>query len=304
MQNTAKTGYLCALGAVLIWSGFILVSRMGGISSLSAYDVIAIRYLSCSILVLPIWLIWKPFNLFRPKLIIISLIGGLAYALFTFTGFKTTPASHAAVLLPGLLPLSIALLASWLNKEKHSRNKCLGIAIISAGIAVLFALEIKHSGSLSSGHLALTAAALCWATFSVLINRWDISPWEATVSLALVTSCVFLPIYLLWLPSNLSMNLLHEIAIQAFYQGFLASIVQMLLYVRAVQLIGAAHMGSLMAIVPILAGFSAIPIFNEHFSPGLAIALLLVSVGVLLANTKSGKRNTELIENDISEVKH
>ncbi|PCJ35626.1 MAG: EamA family transporter [Moraxellaceae bacterium] len=285
MANVQTRGYLCALGAVLIWSGFILVSRMGGISPLLSYDIIAIRYTTCAGLLFPVWFFWKRFNLLQPKLVISSLIGGLGYALFAFKGFKLTPASHAAILLPGLLPVSIALLSTFINKERPPLSKWLGIGTITLGIFAIFWQEFSTVGGLSEGHLSLAAAALCWAVFSVLINRWNITPWQATVSLALITCIVYLPIYLIWLPKNISTHLIQEIMVQAFYQGFLATIVQMLLYVRAVQLIGAAHMGSMMAIVPILAGFAAIPIFNETFNTTLAAALLLVSFGVWLANS-------------------
>lgn len=286
MNNAHSQGYLCAIGAVLIWSGFILVSRVGGISPLLPYDVIAIRYVTCAALLLPFWLIWKPFNLFQAKFIITSLIGGLGYAIFTFKAFEITPASHAAVLLPGLLPVSIAVLAMLLNKERHLLSKWVGIAVITFGISALFWQELSQTGSLSKGHLYLTGGAICWAIFSVLINRWNISPWEATVSLAVITCVIYLPVYLLWLPKNILNSGFEEILLQAFYQGFMATIVQMLLYVRAVQLIGAAQMGSMMAIVPVLAGFTAIPLFNEEASITLGVALLFVSIGVWLANTQ------------------
>jgi len=279
-------GYLCALAAVLIWSGFILVSRMGGISPLTAYDIIAIRYVSCAAFVFPFWFFWQRFNLFQPKLIICSLIGGLAYALCAFNGFKVSPASHAAVLLPGLLPISIALISTLMNKERHSAVKWLGIMMITFGIMVLFWYEFQKSGSLSVGHGLLVGAAVCWATFSVLINRWDISPWQVTVSLAVITCVVYTPVYLMYLPKNISINLLYDIGVQVFYQGFLATIVQMLFYVRAVQLIGAANMGSMMAIVPILAGFSAIYIFDEKLNSELTFAMMCVSLGVWVANSK------------------
>jgi len=279
-------GYLCALAAVLIWSGFILVSRMGGISPLTAYDIIAIRYVSCAAFVFPFWFFWQRFNLFQPKLIICSLIGGLAYALCAFNGFKVSPASHAAVLLPGLLPISIALISTLMNKERHSAVKWLGIMMITFGIMVLFWYEFQKSGSLSVGHGLLVGAAVCWATFSVLINRWDISPWQVTVSLAVITCVVYTPVYLMYLPKNISINLLYDIGVQVFYQGFLATIVQMLFYVRAVQLIGAANMGSMMAIVPILAGVSAIYIFDEKLNSELTFAMMCVSLGVWVANSK------------------
>lgn len=285
MQNRQK-GYLCALGAVMIWSGFILVSRRGGLSSLTAYDVIAIRYLSCAALLFPVWFFWKRFKLLQLKLIVSALIGGLSYALFAFNGFVQAPASHAAVLLPGLLPVMIIMLSSFLNGEQHQISKWLGVSVITFGIGVLFWQEYQLNGVFSQGHLCLAGAAFCWAVFSVLINRWNISPWEATVSLALVTATVYLPIYSLVLPKNISPSLWQDIVLQSFYQGFMATIVQMLLYVRAVQLIGASSMGSMMAIVPVLAGVGAIFIFNEPVRISLVMALVLVSTGIWLANTR------------------
>lgn len=281
-------GYLCALMAVLIWSGFILVSRMGGISALTAYDIIAIRYVSCAAFVFPFWFFWKRFNLFQTKLVICSLVGGFAYALCAFNGFKLSPASHAAVLLPGLLPIFIALISTVLNKERHSRIKWFGILLITIGILILFGYEFQKTGLFSIGHVFLLGAAVCWAIFSVLINRWNIAPWEATVSLAVITCMLYMPIYLMFLPKNISTHLISEISIQVVYQGFMATIVQMLFYVRAVQLIGASNMGSMMAIVPILAGFSAVYIFDENLSFALVLALLGVSLGVLIANTNQG----------------
>lgn len=291
MDRDEQLGYLCALGAVFIWSGFILVSRMGGISDLLAYDVIAIRYATCAALLLPVWWFWKRVKLFQPRLIASSFIGGLGYALFAFEGFEHTPGSHAAVLLPGLLPIAITLISTVLDKQRFPFTKWLGVGVITLGILALFLQELSPkqsvslNHSLSGGHLLLVGAAVCWGIFSVLVARWKISPWEATFSLAIVTCAVYLPIYVLFLPKNIMSVALSEIAIQAIYQGFLATIVQMILYVRAVELIGAQNMGAMMAIVPILAGLSAIPIFGESPSIALVVAFLCVSSGVFIANS-------------------
>jgi len=285
MQQLQRQGYLTALAAVIIWSGFILVSRMGGISQLLSYDVIAIRYITCALVVLPFWLFKYKFELFQPKLIVLSLIGGFAYALFVFKGFELTPASQAAVILPGLMPVLIILLSVLINKQSHPATKWIGTAIITLGVALLFWQEFSVSGQFSLGHLTMAAAAFCWALFTVLINRWHISPWQATVSLSIITCLVYMPIYVLWLPKNIALNLWPDILLQGVYQGILAATIQLLLYTRAVQLIGAAGMGSMMAIVPILAGVSALFVFDEALKPSLIFAMILVSFGVWLANS-------------------
>jgi drug/metabolite transporter (DMT)-like permease len=291
LSNQYK-GYLFGISAALIWCGFILASGMGGVSELSSYDVIAIRYATCTAILLPVWLYFNVtghplgFSLINLKLFITSVVGGLAYALCTFKGFELAPASHAAVLLPGLIPLLIIGLAIVVNKEVPSVAKLIGMLIIALGICLLLLGQLTQQTGISQGHVLLSLGALCWAVFTILIKRWDITPWQATVSLALITCVLYLPVYVLWLPKNLSVNVLGDIALQMVYQGIMATIIQMALYVRAVQLIGASSMGALMAIVPVVSGVSAIIIFNEVASSELIVGLVLVSLGAWLAHSK------------------
>lgn len=296
MDNRQK-GYCYALIAALIWSGFILISRFGGISELDFYDIIAIRYLTCTVIVLPIWWFKFRFNLLNAKLITCSLIGGLAYALCTFQGFQLTSASHASVLLPGLMPLFIIIFSFFVNGERHAIDKWLGIMVISIGVFTLFWPMLNQPQDLTIGHLYLVCGALCWALFSVLIKRWQITPWQATVSLSVITCVIYIPIYLAFLPKQLSLLILPDIALQAFYQGFMATIVQMIFYVKAVQLIGPSSMGTMMAIVPLLSGISALFIFNETATTELISGLLLVSLGAWLAHKNILKKTYSTIYN-------
>lgn len=251
---------------------------MGGISPLLPNDVIAIRYATCALILLPVW--WFKFrvNLLNPKLVVCCLVGGLAYASCAFRGFKLAPASHAAVLLPGLMPLFITLLSRLFFKERTSNRKIIGVTIITVGVLSLL-WQDTSAESVSIGHLWLIGAALFWALFSVMLKHWSISAWDATIGLALITGAIYLPFYVIALPKNIDPSLWQDIAIQAFYQGFLATIVQMLLYVRAVHLIGPASMGTMMAIVPLLASFAAIVLLDEPFGLVLLLAAVLVSTG-------------------------
>ncbi len=285
MTTDRKIGYMCALGAVLIWSGFILVSRVGGISELSAYDVIAIRYATCASLLLPFWWFKYRFPLFNVRLITVAMIGGMAYALCTFTGFQQAPASHAAILMPGLMPLFIIILSARFNHEKMPMSKWLGVAVITFGVSLLFVEQWWSGAQPVYGDLWFIAGALCWAIFSVLIKKWNITPWQVTVSLAVLTSLVYLPIYIFWLPKKMAFSLLPDIALQAVYQGVLATIIQMFFYVRAVQILGASGMGSMMAIVPIISGLGAIILLAEPAGVGVLSGLLLVAIGAYVAHS-------------------
>ncbi len=285
-MNDIKKGYGYALMAALIWCGFILVSRMGGVSDLLPQDVIFIRYFTCAVILLPIWWFKYRFTLFTPKLIVCSLIGGLAYALCAFSGFELAPASHAAVLLPGLMPLCIIVFSFLINGERHPLQKWAGIAVITLGIVTLFLSYYAQNQTLSSGHIFLVMASIFWALFSVLIKRWSITPWQVTVSLAVITFIMYAPVYVAFLPKAISSAPWSDILLQAFYQGIMATIVQMIFYVKAVQAIGPSSMGAMMAVVPVLSGVLAIIIFKEPATVELMIGLIMVSVGAWIAHSK------------------
>jgi drug/metabolite transporter (DMT)-like permease len=296
-MSDAKKGYLYAFMAALIWCGFILVSRMGGISDLLPQDVIFIRYLTCSVILLPLWWFKWRFNLFNWKLLVCSLIGGLGYAICAFTGFELAPASHAAVLLPGLMPLCIIVFSFLINGERHAMQKWLGTWVITFGIVTLFLSYYTQNQTLSMGHVYLVLASLCWAIFSVLIKRWEITPWQVTVSLGAITCVIYAPVYVLFLPKAIASAPWSDILLQGFYQGVMATIVQMIFYVKAVQAIGPSNMGAVMAIVPVLSGILAILIFKEPASLELMIGLVLVSFGAWLAHSQLFKNKLFFLNN-------
>ncbi len=302
-SNDRRQGYGFAFAAALIWAGFILVSRMGGMSELLAFDVIAIRYVTCACILLPIWWFKFRFTLFTPRLIVCSLIGGLAYALCAFSGFQLASASHAAILLPGMMPLFIIVLSFLINNESHGMQKWLGMVVITLGVLVLFMGELGLFESTVNLNIKtllgdgwLVAAAFMWALFSVLIKRWQITPWQVTVSLALLTCLFYLPVYLAFLPKAISQASWADILLQAFYQGIMATIIQMIFYVKAVQKIGPSEMGAVMSIVPVISGVAAIVVFKEQVSEELIMGLVLVSLGAWLAHSRYFKRKNTLVD--------
>lgn len=302
-SNDRRQGYGFAFAAALIWAGFILVSRMGGMSELLAFDVIAIRYVTCTCILLPIWWFKFRFTLFTPRLIVCSLIGGLAYALCAFSGFQLASASHAAILLPGMMPLFIIVLSFLINNESHGMQKWLGMVVITLGVLVLFMGELGLFESTVNLNIKtllgdgwLVAAAFMWALFSVLIKRWQITPWQVTVSLALLTCLFYLPVYLAFSPKAISQASWADILLQAFYQGIMATIIQMIFYVKAVQKIGPSEMGAVMSIVPVISGVAAIVVFKEQVSEELIMGLVLVSLGAWLAHSRYFKRKNTLVD--------
>ncbi len=282
-SSLPTSGLLYGLAAVAIWTGFILVSKAGALGALAIPDMIMVRFGTAFVLFSPF--IWKHRKvIFQWRMFALGSIGGLAYALSVFNGFANAPATHAALLLPGLMPIMIAVFAYFVAGERHNRASWTGIIVSSLGILALLVETFWHGASYWQGDLSFVLSCVFWATFTVLLRRWKFAPWHATLGIIAVTTLLFTPVYALFLPHNLAATPWEMLALQAFYQGVMATTIQMVCYGRAVHLIGATKMGGLMALVPVFASVLAIPMFQETWTPGLVIALVMILVGTLISN--------------------
>ena len=274
-----RRGYFYAALTVAVWSGFILVSRLGGKSPLTAWDVTALRFGTAALILLPVWLWRRPRLNFSWRMVILAVTGGCGYGVLVYAGFKLTSAAHGAVLLPGMLPFLVALMAWLVLGERPSPQRWLGLVGIAAGIACLAADSFGSSVGDWRGDLLILASSLSWAIYTVLVRRWQVAPWDATLGVGLVSAALYLPVYVLWLPHNLAAASLSTIALQAAYQGVLAVIVAMMFFMRAVAILGPPKVGTLMALIPAVAGTAAAPLLGEPLSPWLMAGLVLVSLG-------------------------
>lgn len=279
-----RRGYVLAGLIIVIWTGFILVSRMGGTGSLTPFDIAAIRMGTAGLIVLPLWLRAGCRFLLDPKVIALTLTGGLGYTLLTFSAFRLAPAAHAGILLSGFQPFAMAFCVWAVMGERPSLQRWSGIAIIALGGATLAYGVFQAEQSTWSGDAMFVGASFCWSLYTVLARRWKISPWEVTINVAMLAALVYLPVYAMALPKNIAQAGLGEIALQAAYQGVLAAVIQMVIYMRAVELLGPSRMGVLVALVPPLAAIAAIPVLNEPVTPMIIASLLLVSTGVFVGN--------------------
>lgn len=276
-----SVGYIYVLGTIAIWSGFILVSRVAGRSVLTFWDVTALRFGTAAILLLPLLYRIGLNKLLDRRMIWLAMTGGLGYALLAYAGFSYAPAAHAALLLPGMQPFFISIVAYWLQNENIDRHRRIGLALTALGVASMAFGQAGKGVGFGAGDLLFLSASFSWAIYSILLRRWKFSPWEATAGVAGLSAFLFLPIYLLFLPSHLHEASWSAIELQAGYQGVLVVIVAMIFFTQAVASLGAVKVGTYLAIVPALASVAAVPLLGESLSLANGIGLVLVASGAL-----------------------
>ncbi|WP_425401282.1 DMT family transporter [Algiphilus sp.] len=283
---------MAAFTAVGIWTGFILVTRYSERGTLLPTDLAALRFFAAGLVMLPWLWAYRRRMPSLPRMVVLALCGGLGYAGFAYHGFAFAPAAHAAVLLPGMMPFLVALVAMALLGERPSRQRTIGLGIIGAGMLCVAVEGIAPGlglGQTWRGDALFVAASLSWSIFTVLLRRWQVQPWDAVAITASVSAVLYLPLYLTVLPRQLLEAPLSEIALQGVYQGFLAVIVAMVLFARAVAGIGPTRMGVLMALVPVAASLLAVPVLGEPLTWLAASGVVLASSGAILAARAQGR---------------
>jgi len=282
--HSSRAGLIAAFFALCIWTGFILVSRYGGKGVLTGWDVTALRFGVGSLIAL----FFLPRVTLPPYKVILmfSLFGGIGYSVVVYTGFRMAPAAHAAVLLPGALPFSTAVIAWLWLRQKPSPSQRIALLLVFIGIALTAADTLSHGAHLTGmqmlGDLLFLCGSSLWAVFTLLLRRYPVPPLTAAVSTTLGSAILYLPVWWFFLPSTLGQAPPAEIAIQAAYQGILVVFVAMLLYTFAVRSLGAQTVTLLMAIVPGLAALAAVPVLGEPISMFTLAGLAAVTMGAML----------------------
>ena len=287
-------GFAAAAAVIVIWSGFNIISRLGGRSPLTPYDMAAIRFVFSGIVCLPFVLIrWR--HLKWQRLAVLAAFGGMGYGLFVYAGFALAPTAHAGILVNGGIPFATALIA-WLILG-HRPGIRSEFALLVAGLGIVL-IGLHSFGQFSGapahqwvGDVFFLLAAICYASFGLLLKHWHVSPLEATIGVAVISMVCYTPVYLLFLPKAITTVPLSFILWQGVYQGILAASIAGLLFAYAIHNIGTQRATLMLAMVPGISAVAAVPLLRESLDAVTIAGVVLVTIGAILGAThQSAKR--------------
>lgn len=287
-------GFAAAAAVVVIWSGFNIVSRLGGRSPLTPYDMAAIRFGVSG-------LVWLPFVLARGRRLawlrlgVLAGIGGMAYALLIYSGFALAPAAHAGILVNGGIPFASALIAWLVLGQRPGRRAELALLVAGSGIVLIGMHSFAHAAGNPPqqwlGDVYFLLAAIGYACFGLLLKHWHVPPIEATVGVAVVSMVCYTPIYVLFLPKAIASAPISLVLLQCAYQGILVASIAGLLFAYAIHNIGPQRTTLMLAMVPGISAVAAVPLLGESLDVLTVAGVVLVAVGAVLgASHRSARR--------------
>lgn len=284
-----EKGLFFALITLLIWSSFHLVSRIGSTSTLTVFDIAALR-IGISAIALSPW--WLPRLIDKSKrripfyqVAILSVLTGIGYPLVAYTGYIFAPASHGAVIIVGLLPPFTATIAYWILKEKPNRLRITCIVCVVTGVAAMLGSAISRTGfdlEIAKGDAIFAVSSFMWALFTVLLHHWKQKAFDVTLGMVAVSALIYLPIYALFLPKAIAQTSWEQVGLQAVFQGIMVPVVATFTYAKAIENFGATRSVMLLSATPVVGTLLGVGILGEPLYPWATVGICVVFVGSII----------------------
>lgn len=284
MAMTHRTqGYVYLLITMCIWGGFTLTARLNVLWNISAWDIVALRFSLAFLILMPI-LIYRKETAFllKKEPFILAMVGGVMYCLIAYSAFHYAPTAHAAIFLNGCIPICTAIMAYFIMKQAFDRHTWASLIIMLIVLSTMSVLMYQETGvPMGFGDGLFFISAILWAIFTVLLRQYQLSAWQAMCSVAIWSAVIYVPIYLLFLPKNLTVPEPQHLLLQTIFHGVFVVIVATLTYVEAIKRLGAFKAGSITNLAPFIAAILAVPLLDEALSVAMLFGLIGMAIGAL-----------------------
>lgn len=275
----AALGIACGAGAALFWACGFAAARHGIEIGLTPGELALHRFAGAGIALLPA-IGWSgPDRIRWHRAMILTLFGGLPFAVVSYSGFLLVPLGHGGVIQPASAALGGLVLAVLVLAEPLPVQRLVGAVVIVAGLVVIGFEALTTIGMHGLlGDVAFVAAGVSYATFAMLLRLWRIAPLRAAAVVSVV-SLLYVPVHgALFGFGHLAAFGPGENLLQAVAQGVLAGPTATYLFARAVMLLGVGRGAVFPSLVPpftLLIGFLALGAVPSAFQlAGLGTVLL------------------------------
>ncbi|CAN5264680.1 EamA family transporter [soil metagenome] len=279
---------------VFIWgANFAVVKRALQVFEPLAFN--ALRFVIASALVYAVLRftagLGRPARADVPRIVLLGVVGNVAYQLCFILGLDRTRAGNAAVIL-ALTPVLITLLSAARGHERPAPRAWLGVAVSVVGVAMVTGATPSLTRRELSGDLILVGATVVWAVYTVglqpLIARYgSVRPTAWTLWVGATG------LLLLGTPELLRQRW-SDIDLVAWggllFSALLAIGLAYLLWYRGVERIGNTRTAVFSNVSPIVALLVASVWLGERPAPLQLAGVALVLGGVMLVRSGRSPR--------------
>lgn len=302
-MSSRLKAYLALFTMAVIWGAALPIVKPS-LDLVSPYQFLYFRYLIAAPLTLPIFIYYLlKLKLNRKTLLKIFALEFLGTALLLpilYEGLKLTSAIEASF-LGATGPIFVILGGIIFLKEREERHEWLGMIISFLGTLILVLEPLltgrNHTAAFSfTGNLLIIAYNLIYTIYVLLAKKLyqkipKLFVTSFSYSIALISFFLFLSFF--HQSTSLSLLRLAPVAIASGYMAIFGSIIALTLFLFGQNLIEASEA----SLFTYIQGIVAIPVawlfLNEMVSPIMILAIIIVALGVYLAERHPKRYNCQ-----------
>ncbi|WP_343583454.1 DMT family transporter [Herbaspirillum sp.] len=275
------------LGAVLIWAGNTVISKMSaGViapEDISFYRWVLAAALMSPFLARPTWNARAQIKPYLGKILVLALLGMVLFQSLAYFAAATSSATSMGI-IASLMPLLTLLLSIQLLSEPPTVGTVAGGVLSLFGLAVLIGrghpLALFDQGVVV-GDLLMLLATIAYCLYGVMLRRWalPLRTWQLLYMQVLMAVVLLFPGFLFGHHSPLTAANLPIL----LYAGIAASIGSQFLWMKGVSHLGASHCSVFVNLMPVFTVIIAVLVLGEHLHSYHAIGGGITLAGVLMA---------------------
>lgn len=279
------TGVLAALATVTIWASWLVATRHGT-RDVDVRVLLLLRFLVPTIVFLPVLFQvgLVPKGARRIPLLLMVIGSGLPAFSLAALALRSAPAAEVAPLMPGTMPLWVALMAVVWDRQRMSARSIVGFVLIAISVVCIAGIHIAAEGHIALGHMLAVATGFCWGLFAFAFRKSGLTAIQGAAIISGWSALMMLPIGLLPLIEAFQGGQGWSLFTQSLVQGIASGVLALVLFGVAVGRLGAPNATAFHALIPALATVLAIPMLGEWPTQTDFIGIVAVSLGVLLVN--------------------
>jgi len=280
--------YLGCLLTILLWGGWIVLSRHGAQTTLSAVDLSFIRFATALVCSSPLWYVYSWRRIPIHQLLLVSWSAGAVYTTFCFMAMATAKAATAGVLINGLLPVFGAIIGYFWNRTRISATTGACILSILLADVMLIGGDWQKLGNVQGiiAILLFGCASLSFSFYAVAVKKWDFLLMDVVVWIPIINFLTILPFWL-GQDTGIPATPFPELLLQAVFQGIVVTLFAGFLIAYTIKSLGPMTSTMFMAAVP---GITALMGYIGLDEPLTMIEVISVAICMtaLLINSRWG----------------
>jgi drug/metabolite transporter (DMT)-like permease len=290
-MSKRSVAVLCAVTVSAIW-GLSFLSTKVAVAVMPPMTIAVARFLVSVAVLLPIVLVRREELRFSPRdlpaMIGSGLLGTTLYFLCENNGIKLITASESSLVI-ATIPVLTLLVDRAVLKTRLKPRSYAGAILSVAGVALIVSPSLGGSSSPIAGFACMGGAAVCWVAYALVTkplsarySGLSITFWQSLFGLAGCVPFAFVEPRL-WVGA-LSLT----VALNVLFLGLLCSAAGYLLYIIAIDELGAGGASVFLNLVPVVSVVAAFFFLNERLG-GLTLAGGAVAVGGVYLATSPGR---------------